>query len=673
MRGGRISAAAGILAAVATAACTNNPYPDRDAELPILYVAFREAPKTLDPAKAYTTVATQFNGNIYDRLLEYHFLKRPYTLIPALAAEVPSAVPLPDGRVAYDFELRPDLLFQDDPCFALGGDGRATRQVTAQDVVFQLQRVADPALASPVITAFGNIEGLLGFFERLGALREEDPGLAELPIRDQYARAGPIEGLVVEGDTRLRVILSAPYPQILYWFAMPFSAPVPWEAIDYYDGQEGRPHFADHPVGTGPYKMTYYDKQARVVLEANPNWYGVRHPEWKAPGATYPSEGMPEDAELGRLDPELVGQPLPFIQRIDFRREKESIPRFNKFLQGYYDMSRIIKESFDSVIHEDDLSPAMRAMGVRLETLVEPSVFYIGFNMEDDVVGAGGGARSRKLRQAMSLTIDSAEFVKLFYNGRGVPAQSPLPPGIFGYDPEYRNPYRQVDLGRAAALLVEAGYPGGLDPATGKPLSLTFDTMDTSARGALVDQYLVDRWRLIGIDVQVAATNYNQFQEKVRKGAYQIFEWGWIADYPDPENFMFLLWSEMRRSRNEGPNSANFSDPRFDALFVKMKSRDNDAERLRLIREMRALLEEERPWIETFHREDYVLFHGWLRGVKPTGLSFPTVKYRKLDLALRESRRVEWNEPITWPAYGLAAVAVAVVLPGVFTFFRERQ
>jgi ABC-type transport system substrate-binding protein len=273
----------------------------------------------------------------------------------------------------------------------------------------------------------------------------------------------------------------------------------------------------------------------------------------------------------------------------------------------------------------------------------------------------------------MSLVIDAEEYTRLFTNGRGIPAQSPIPPGIFGYDAAYRNPWRRVDLERARRLLVRAGYPNGVDPKTGAPLRLTFDTPDTSARGLLTFQFFVDAWRRLGIDVQISATNYNQFQEKVRNGAYQIFQWGWVADYPDPENFFFLLWSEMARSKSGGPNTANFSDPRFDALFLAMKSREGDAERLRIIGEMTALLERERPWIELVHPEDYALYHGWLRNVKPAGMSYPTVKYRDLDAPRRAELRAAWNEPVRWPAFALAALGVGIVVPGVRTFLRERQ
>src|SRR5262249_39773669 len=152
------------------------------------------------------------------------------------------------------------------------------------------------------------------------------------------------------------------------------------------------------------------------------------------PGAVYPSDGEPDDVTVGRLAPDVVGQPIPRIERVEFRREKEVISAFTKFLEGYYDSSGIIKESFDKVVREDCLSPDMQALGLSLDKNVLAGVYYLGFDMDDRVVGSASGQRARKLRQAMSLVVDTKEYLRLFANSCGVLAQSPLPPGIFGYD-----------------------------------------------------------------------------------------------------------------------------------------------------------------------------------------------------------------------------------------------
>ena len=658
-----VSASALVVATVAVG-CSNNPYPDADDELKVLYTVYVEAPRTLDPAVSYNVGSHKIIGPIYETLLEYHYLKRPYELIPGLAVAIPRAVPLEDGRVSYTFELREGVLYQDDPSFALGGAGKTTRRVVADDYLFELMRVADPNVNSPVMQTYAKIDGFRAFTQRLVALREDEV-FAELPVREQYRRAGPVKGLSAQGDYAFELILSEPYPQILYWFAMPFSAAVPWEAVEYYDGQEGRPRFADHPVGAGPYRMTHYDKQFRIVLERNPNWYGVLHPEWKAPGAIYPVDPDPN------ADPSLAGQPLAFIDRIEFRREKESVPRFNKFLQGYYDKSGINKESFDKVIHGNRLSPEMAAMGIKLDRVVGLSISYIGFNQEDTVVGRAAGGRGKKLRQAMSLAIDSDEYIELFLNGRGRPAQSILPPGLWGHDPDYKNSYRAVDISRARTILAEAGYPSGIDPETGQPLKLRFDTYATSAAQLIPIRYLIDSWRKLGLDVEVASTTYNKFQEKVDNKAHQIFQWGWVADYPDPENFLFLLVSEM--ADNKGPNHANYRNPEFDALFAKMARRSDDAVRAELIAKMLDLLEEDRVWIELLNSENYVLYHEWISQYKPAGFEFSIFKYQNIDPVLRARERRANNQPVMWPAYVLVLITLAIFTPGVLTLMRERQ
>jgi peptide/nickel transport system substrate-binding protein len=170
--------------ALALAGCSNNPYPASDRAQKILYSSFSEAPKTLDPAVAYTTASHIITGNVYDTLLEYHFLKRPYELMPALAESVPAAVPHPDGGVSYLFKIRDGILFHADPCFQLSqGHGRS-RKVMAADFAFELARLADPAVNSPLAGSFAQVQGFARFAERLAGMRQADPAFAALPAHE---------------------------------------------------------------------------------------------------------------------------------------------------------------------------------------------------------------------------------------------------------------------------------------------------------------------------------------------------------------------------------------------------------------------------------------------------------------------------------------------------------
>lgn len=667
-----LSLLAVLAGCLAVFGCTNNPYPDADRDKKVLYSSFNEAPKTLDPAVAYTTAEHVITGNVYDTLFEYHYLARPYRLIPGLAEAIPEARPTAEGGQSYRVKIRKGVLFHADPAFAAGQRGLKTREVTAADFAFALARIADPAVNSPVISSFAQILGFADFSKRLAELRAADKAFAALPVHEQYARAGGIAGVVAHGSHELEIILSEPNAQILYWFAMPFTTPVAWEAVAYYNGKDGHDNFADHAVGTGPFRLALYEKQFRFTLERNDLWYGNMPANADAPGTVFPSEIDPQDIADGRIDASYAGRRMPFVDRVKFYREREAIPQFNKLLQGYYDDGGIIKESFDAVIEAGRLSPAMQARGMRLDKTVEPTIFYLGFNMDDPVVGTPGGERSRKLRQAMSLAIDSSQYLELFLNGRGLPAQTLLPPGIFGYDASYVNPFRQHDIARARQLLADAGYRNGIDPATNSRLKLSFDTSATTAAANLQFEYLASAWRQIGLDIEINATTYNQFQDKVRRGAYQIFSWGWIADFPDAENFFFLLACENARSKSGGPNTANFCDPEFDRLYNEMKFLPNNEHRADLIRRMLAILERERPWIELYHLEAFVLSHAWLVNSKPMGISYPAYKYKDVKPEMRARLQAEWNAPVRWPLYLMLIAIVALTVPAVRTYYRER-
>ncbi len=665
-------ALAALLCLLALASCTNDPYPGADRGRKVLYSSYRDPPKTLDPAVAYTTAEHVITGNVYDTLLEYDYLLRPYRLIPGLAVALPAKRVRADGHQSYLFKIRRGILFHADPCFALGQANATTREVEAADFAFGLERVADPAVNSPVVSSFADIVGFAEFGKRLAEMRKASGAFAALPVHEQYRRAGGIPGIEVHARHELEIVLAAPNAQLLYWFAMPFTTPVAWEAVAYYDGRHGRANFADVAVGTGPFRLAVYAKQSRFVLVRNDHWYGYDDDNRDAPGVIFPSAIDAEDVKAGRIDPAYAGRRMPFLERVNFARERENIPRFNKFLQGYYDDGGIIKESFDSVIQGDRLSPQMRDKGMRLDRTVEPSIRYIGFNMEDPVVGAGAGERGRKLRQAMSVAIDSAQYLELFLNGRGVPAQSLLPPGLFGYDEHYRNPYRQFSLAQARKLLAEAGYPDGVDAHSGERLRLGFDTAATTAADNLQFEYFARAWRQLGIDVDINATTYNQFQDKIRRGAYQLFVWGWLADFPDPENFLFLLECGNARVRSGGPNTANFCDAEYDRLYRQMKDLPDNEERAAIIGRMLAILQRERPWIELYHEEDYTLSHAWLINSKPMGISYPAYKYRDVDAGQRARLQQAWNAPVRWPAYVLAIAILGLALPAVRTYYRER-
>jgi len=701
-------AAACVLAAAA-AGCGevwNDPYPAGDGGKSILYSAFVARPKHLDPALSYASDEAVFTQQVYEPPLQYDYLKRPYRLEPLTAADMPR-VSFQGGYSEYEIHIRPGILYQPHPAFARGAEGRflyqllspaqiaalsspyalpvrGTRELTADDYIYEIKRLANPRLPSPIYGLMSQY--IVGLPELAARLRKVNAAMVAAGRGDEWLdlRKYPLAGVERVDAHTFRIKLKGRYPQFMYWLAMPFFAPVPWEADRFFaqPGMAQKNFTLDWwPVGTGPYMLTENDPNLRMVLERNPNFRGE----------PYPSEGAPGDRQAGLLVD--AGKTMPFIDRVVYSREKESIPYWNKFLQGYYDSSGISSDNFDQAVRvsvegQAGLTPQMRKLGIHLRTTVAPSVFYIGFNWLDPVVGSAGGAkaaeRARKLRQAISIAVDMEEYLSIFANGRGIVAQGPVPPGIFGYRAGRAgiNPVTHVwrdgaahrrPLADAKRLLAEAGYPGGRDARTGQPLVLYLDTV-TRGPG---DQARFDWWRKqlakLSIQLEVRATDWNRFQDKIHKGSEQMFFMGWNADYPDPENFLFLLDGPESRALHQGENSANYDNPRYDALFDRVRDMPNSPERQRIIDAMVDIARKDAPWIWGFFPKDYLLYHGWLSNVKPNDMARNDVKYLRLHPVRREVLRRERNRPVVWPLALGFALLVALLVPAVVGYRRRER
>ncbi|MBT8117359.1 MAG: ABC transporter substrate-binding protein, partial [Gammaproteobacteria bacterium] len=521
------------------------------------------------------------------------------------------------------------------------------------------------------------IVGLGDYAKMLNEVWQDAGGVQGATYLDLHAY--PLSGVQEIDRYTYRIKLHGKYPQLLYWLAMPFFGPVPAEADAFYSrpGMKERNITLDwYPVGTGPYMLTVNNPNRQMVLERNPNFHGE----------SYPSTGEPGDREAGLLND--AGRPLPFIDRIVFSLEKENIPYWNKFLQGYYDSSGISSDSFDQAVSigaggEVSLTDAMREQGIRLNTAVSTSIFYTGFNMLDPVVG-GYSERARKLRQAISIAIDFEENISIFQNGRGIPAQGPIPPGIFGYvegdaginphvyDTTPRGP-RRKPIETARRLLAEAGYPQGRDIETGKPLVLYFDTASTGPDAKARLDWLTKQFAKLDLQLVIRGTEYNRFQDKMRKGTSQIFQWGWNADYPDPENFLFLLYGPNSKVSLNGENAANYRNDAFDRLFDRMKNMDNGPQRAELINEMIDIARHDAPWVWGIIPKQFSLHHSWYLNSKPNLMANNSLKYRRIDPAQRLARQAEWNRPVLWPVIALLLLVLLVILPAFFAFRRQQR
>ncbi|WP_411727216.1 ABC transporter substrate-binding protein [Methyloglobulus sp.] len=696
-----------IILALLLTACDvshlNNPYPEDQNEQAILYQSFDERPKHLDPAISYSENEYAFIAQIYEPPFQYHYLKRPYQLVPLTAKKMPDIqyvnrlgeklsanANIKDiAFTDYVIDIKSNIRYQPHPALAKSDYGEyafhhlsknqidalrtlsdfnatGSRELVAEDYVYQIKRLAHPKTQSPIAEMMKNY--IVGF----GEFSEKVKQLPKTAIRDL-----PMSGVTAISRYTYRIRITGKYPQFMYWLGMMFFAPMPWEADVFYD----QPGLSDknitldwYPIGTGAYLLAENNPNRRMILEKNPNF----HLE------TYPSEGAPEDQKKGLLND--AGKPLPFIDKVIFMLEKETIPYWTKFLQGYFDASGIASDNFDQAVQFTGsggvrLTETMRQKGIQLQATVETSSFYMGFNMLDATVG-GTTEQARKLRLAISIAVDYEELISIFMNERGLVAQGVLPPGIYGYEEGKAgiNPYvydwingkpQRKDMSVARQLMKEADYDNGIDPKTNEALILYFDTTSTSVDDRPRMSWYRKQFEKLGIKLVIRATDYNRFQEKMRSGNAQIYVWGWNADYPDPENFFFLLYGGNSKVKFSGENAGNYQNPAFDRLFEEMRNMDNSPQRFQLIQQMQELVRHDAPWIFGLHPKKFSLFHSWYKNIKPHVMANNTLKYLRLDIVARTQQRQAWNHPIFWP-FLLGGVLFVLILVYAVSAVRSR-
>jgi ABC-type transport system substrate-binding protein len=242
-------------------------------------------------------------------------------------------------------------------------------------------------------------------------------------------------------------------------------------------------------------------------------------------------------------------------------------------------------------------------------------------------------------------------------------------PNVYDLTPE--GP-RRKPIAVARRLLAEAGYPEGRDIDTGKPLVLYFDTTATGPDDKARLDWMHKQFAKLDIQLVMRGTDYNRFQEKMLKGAAQIYQWGWNADYPDPENFLFLLYGPNGKAEHGGENASNYRNAEFDRLFERMKNLENGPDRQALIDRMVAIARRDAPWLWGFHPKQFSLTHSWYRNFTPNLMANNALKYRRIDPDRRAALQAQWNRPVLWPVIAFVVLILLVVLPA-FLAYRRRQ
>jgi oligopeptide transport system substrate-binding protein len=529
--------------------------------------------RTFDPARAADVASAQAVSRVYEGLLQYAYLDRPYRVEPLLAEALPEVSP--DGLI-YTFQIRRGIHFQDDPCFtASGGRGR---ELAAEDFIYSIKRLADRKTAS---------SGYWVFRDRIVGL-DEFRAASDGAEATDYAR--PVEGLCAPNPSTLQFRLTRPYPQLAWVLTMPYAMVVPREAVEFYGRELDR-----HPVGTGPFILESYRPNHHVEF--------VRNPQWARTGRV---ERHPASAA-----------PIPLVDRVLLYVIGDPATAWLMFLDGRLEISGVSRDNWNAVFGPGgELAPELNARGVRSVSAPTLDLYYIGFNMDDPVVGS-----NRLLRQALTCAFNTDEWTR-FYNGRVIRPNGPIPP-VEGA-PGGPGPF-PFDLERARRLLAEAGYPDGIDPRTGRRLVLTLDLgqADNPEMRQSTDLFIQFMDRL-GVVVEPRYNNWPTFLGRVERRQVQLFRLSWIADYPDAENFLQLFYSP---NASPGSNRSNYSNPEYDRLYEAARRLPDGPERTDLYGRMAAVIQEDCPWIFTHHPTAYVLLQPWAQNYEYHDFPYGMEKY----------------------------------------------
>jgi ABC-type transport system substrate-binding protein len=548
-----------------------------------LHVTFQAAETGFDPVRISDYYSGSIIEAIFDPLLTYDYLARPAKLVPNTAESLP--IVSDEGRT-YMLRVKPGIRFADDPVFK----GRP-RELTAADYAYSIKRFLDPRNRSPYAFLFeGKIVGLDALAARAKKTNsfDYDARVAGLETPDRYT---------------LRIRLTSTDYNFPHVLAFALAGAVAREAIEAYGAES-----AAHPVGTGPFRLASYRRSSKIVLEANP---GYRGKVW---------DFTPHDELDRRIAARMKGKRLPQIRRVEVSIMEETQSRWLAFLSGATDMEYQLAEVAPVFLTDDgNLKPEFVRRGIRLQRSVDPEITYTYFNMAEKIGNApnpvaGFSKEKIALRRAIAMAYNVDDQIRIIRKGQAVRANYPIPPGVAGHDPNHRNPIPYSPQ-LANALLDRFGYRRGPDGyrtlPDGKPLTIRYASAPTE-RDRQFDELMKRSLDSIGIRMQIQKERFPELIKLEHACALMMKGAAWIADYPDGDNFMQLLYGPNSKQSN----NACYRSPEFDARYEKSRLLPDGPERDRLYHEMTRLMEVHTVWIMGDSRYRNMLLQPYVVGYR---------------------------------------------------------
>jgi ABC-type transport system substrate-binding protein len=547
----------------------------------VLRVAFEQDVTGIDPQAITDSYSGWICRAVFDSLLQYDYVERPYALKPSAAESLPE---IRDGGRTLIVRIKRGIHFTPDPAFK----GKP-RELVAEDYVYSWKRLIDPRMRS--FFSFYLDGKLVGADEVVAAARRNG----------RFDYDAPIEGLRALDRYTLQVKLKEPdYLLIERMTSVPMAA-VAREVVEAYGAPETGWTMA-RPVGTGPFRLAEWKRASRLVLHANPGYRDERYP---AVAANEPS--------IARAN---AGKRLPLVGVVEVNIMEEAMPRLLAFNSGQIDYLHVPYNLVDRVL---DGSGAPRSeyvsRGVRWTRILESAFTYTYFNMEDAVVGGYTNERVA-LRRAIAMSFDVGNEIRVLRQGQAIPATQMVPPGILGHDPA-RNRRTIHDPAAAQALLDKFGYRRGPDGyrtrPDGGPLLLKLGSPPDSESREF-DELWKRSMDAAGIRIEFVKQKWPELLKMSTAGKLQMFRLARTSTLRDGGGVLEILYSG---NIGAGLNDSRFALPEYDRLFEKARVLPPGPERDALYAQLGDLAAAYMPMMLGTYRYRSVLVQPWVRGLRP--------------------------------------------------------
>jgi len=582
----------------------------------VLRYALRAAETGFDPVQINDLYSSVIIAHIFDAPYQIDYLARPFKVKPNTAAAMPQISA--DGKV-WTVRIKPGIYFADDPAFR----GKK-RELTAQDYVYSLKRHWDPKSKSP------NLYLLDKRIVGMDAVRKQ----ALAGGKFDYDRE--VEGLRAIDRYTLRMVLTEPAPNLIYSLTFcTLACAVAREVIEAYPDRT-----MEKPVGTNAYRLAQWKRSSRMVLERNPN-YREHY---------FDAEAAADDPVSQAIAAKMRGKRLPQIDRVEVYVIEEPQPRWLAFLNAEHDLVNEMPFEFVNLAApEGKLAPHLQKRKIQLDRSNEFDLTFVYFGMEHPLVG-GYTPEKVALRRAIALALNPDEWIRALYYGQATVAQSTVPPGAYGFDPEVAGPLAEYNPAKAKALLDVYGYvdrdgDGYREAPDGSKLVLEMAT-EPDSLGKKQDELWRKHMDRIGIRMEFNKKQWPEHLRASRAGKLMMWRLGWIAGDPDADTFYTILYGPNKGQSNQ----SRFDLPAWNAMYEKTKVMSDSPERDRLYREMDKLFFAYAPMRPISHRIITGLAHPWLVGYRRNPVTREFWKYLDIDESALPSPRTRAGAAAAAPA-----------------------